>query len=71
MGRRHSCFSYLGFSVNSLNSVKSKILNNYHSFTKKLNFTLSEQTVLCNLPMEKVFLLQHYIIDMFYTILAL
>ena len=50
----YSSFSYWGLSVNSLNSVKSKILNNYHSFTKELNFTLSEQRVLCNLPMEKV-----------------
>ena len=33
-------FSYLNLSVNS---VKRKILNNYHSLAKELNFFLSEQ----------------------------
>ena len=46
-------FSYLGLSVNSLNSVKRKILNNYRGFSKEFNFFLSEHRILCNLPMTK------------------
>ena len=50
----HSSFSYLDLSVNSLNSVKIKIINNIYSFTKELNILLSEQRVLCDSPMEKL-----------------
>ena len=58
-----SSFSYLGLSANSLNSGKRKFISNYHSFTKEFDFFLSEQRVLCNLPVEKLFLSKHQIPD--------
>ena len=42
-------FSHLGLSVNSL---KRKILNKFHSFTEEFHFLLLQQTVLHDLPME-------------------
>ena len=63
-------FEFLLFDlqVNSLNSVKRKVLNYYHSFAKGFNFFLSEQKVFSNLPMEKLLLSQHQIQAMHYKI---
>ena len=45
-------FPYLDLSVNSLNLANTKIINNFQSFMKGLNYILLEQSILCNSPME-------------------